>query len=148
MRCTGEAAAVSGDRVSLTSTQAQAFGDVVTPGPIEIDYPILLDFPSTHIRVYPVEAVSAEKFNAMVTLGIANSRLKDFHDLWLISRTFAVDQADLVDAVKRTFEQLQTLMPDDVPIRLTEQYADRAIAVWISGACRHRTRGLITWPRS
>lgn len=54
------------------------FGDIITPGPVEIDYPVLLDFPAPHIRTYPVETVVAEKFNAMVALGIANSRLKDF----------------------------------------------------------------------
>ena len=54
------------------------FGDAVTPAPVEINYPVLLDAPAPHLRAYPVETVVAEKFEALVTLGIANSRLKDF----------------------------------------------------------------------
>ncbi len=63
------------------------FGDIITPGPVEIVYPVLLDSPAPHLRAYPIATVVAEKFNAIVVLGIANSRLKDFYDLWLISRT-------------------------------------------------------------
>lgn len=106
------------------------FGDVITPGPVEIDYPVLLDSPAPHLRVYPVETVVAEKFNAMVTLGIANSRLKDFYDLWLISRTFELDRAALFAAVQRTFERRKTLMPADIPTGLTQQYAEQWAARW------------------
>ena len=63
------------------------FGDAVTPAPIEIDYPTALGNPAPHIRAYPVENVAAEKFEALTTLGIANSRPKDFYDLWLIAQT-------------------------------------------------------------
>ena len=86
-----------GVRVRTTATIAGAripiqvdigFGDAITPAPVEIDYPTLLDAPAPHLRAYPVETVVAEKFEAMVTLGMANSRLKDFYDLWLISQTF------------------------------------------------------------
>jgi hypothetical protein len=82
-----------------------SFGDIVTPGPIEIAYSVLLDYPAPHLRACPVETVVAEKFNAIVVLGIANSRLKDFYDLWLISRTFEFDGAVLSGAVQRTFER-------------------------------------------
>lgn len=81
------------------------FGDIITPGPVEIAYPVLLDSPVPHLRAYPVETVVAEKFNAIVLLGIANSRLKDFYDLWLISRTFKLDGASLSAAVQRTFDR-------------------------------------------
>jgi predicted nucleotidyltransferase component of viral defense system len=106
------------------------FGDVVTPEPVEIDYPALLDSPPPHLRAYPVETVVAEKFNAMVTLGIANSRLKDFYDLWLISRTFRFNYAALFSAVQRTFERRQTPMPVDTPTGLTGQYAEQWDARW------------------
>ena len=55
--------------------------------------PTLLDAPAPHLRAYPVETVVAEKFEALVTLGIANSRLKDFYDLWLIAQTFEFRQS-------------------------------------------------------
>lgn len=106
------------------------FGDIITPGPVEIDYPVLLDFPAPHIRTYPVETVVAEKFNAMAALGIANSRLKDFYDLWFISRTFEFDRAGLFTAVLRTFERRDTPMPTDLPTGLTDQYAEQWDVRW------------------
>jgi predicted nucleotidyltransferase component of viral defense system len=106
------------------------FGDIVTPGPVEIDYPVLLDFPSPHLRAYPVESVIAEKFQAIVQLGIANSRLKDFYDLWLISQTFELDGTTLSAAVQRTFERRQTPMPTDVPSGLTRLYAEEWNVRW------------------
>jgi hypothetical protein len=66
----------------------------------------------------------------MVTLGIANSRLKDFYDLWLISRTFAFDRASLFAAVQRTFERRNTPLPTDTPTGLTDQYAEQWNARW------------------
>jgi Nucleotidyl transferase AbiEii toxin, Type IV TA system len=62
------------------------FGDRVIPGPAEIDFPTLLDFPSPHLKSYPRETVVPEKFEAMVKLGMLNSRMKDFFDLWTLSR--------------------------------------------------------------
>jgi len=67
------------------------FGDAITPGPIEIDYPALLDAPAPHLRAYPIETVVAEKFHALAARGITNSRLKDYYDLWLIADTFELD---------------------------------------------------------
>ena len=64
---------------------------MITPGPVEIDYPALLDAPAPHLRAYPIETVVAEKFHALVTRGITNSRLKDFYDLRLIAETFELD---------------------------------------------------------
>jgi predicted nucleotidyltransferase component of viral defense system len=106
------------------------FGDIITPGPIEIAYPVLLAYPVPHLRAYPVETVVAEKFNAIVVLGIANSRLKDFYDLWLICRTFDLDGAILSGAVQRTFERRETPMPADVPTGLTRLYAEEWDARW------------------
>ena len=107
-----------------------AFGDVITPGPVDIDYPALLDFPAPDLRAHPVETVVAEKFNAIVQLGIANSRLKDFYDLWFISRTFELQGTALSTAVARTFERRQTPMPTDVPTALTRLYAEEWDARW------------------
>jgi len=79
------------------------FGDAITPGPIEIDYPTLLDAPAPHLRAYPIETVVAEKFHALAIRGITNSRLKDYYDLWLIANTFELDRAPLAAAVRQTF---------------------------------------------
>ena len=106
------------------------FGDIITPGPVEIEYPVLLDSPAPHLRAYPVETVVAEKFRAIVMLGIANSRLKDFYDLWLISRTFELEGVALSAAVQRTFERRQTLIPTDVPTGLTRLYAEEWDTRW------------------
>lgn len=107
-----------------------AFGDIVTPAPVEIDYPVLLDSPSPHIRAYPVETVVAEKLHAIVFLGIANSRLKDFYDLWLIAQTFDLEASALSAAVQRTFARRDTPMPADTPTGLTRLYAEAWDTRW------------------
>lgn len=102
------------------------FGDTITPAPVEIDYPTLLDNPAPHLRAYPVETVVAEKFEALITLGMANSRLKDFYDLWLIAQTFELRQSTLIEAVQRTFDRRGTALPLNTPVGLTDEFA----AVW------------------
>src|SRR5204863_2427322 len=67
------------------------FGDVILPGPVEVEYPTMLDFPAPKLQAYPRETVVAEKFEAMVKLGIANSRMKDFYDLWELAERFDYD---------------------------------------------------------
>jgi len=81
------------------------FGDVVTPDAEEIEYPTLLDLPAPTIRAYPPETVIAEKLQAMVALGMQNSRMRDYYDLWIISRQFSFEGAALVAAVQATFNR-------------------------------------------
>jgi predicted nucleotidyltransferase component of viral defense system len=100
------------------------FGDAITPGPIEIDYPALLDAPAPHLRAYPIETVVAEKFHALAARGITNSRLKDYYDLWLIADTFELDKAPLAAAVRQTFERRETALPQEKPTGLSEAYVD------------------------
>ncbi len=114
------------------------FGDAVTPAPVEIDYPTLLDAPAPHLRAYPVETVVAEKFEALVTLGIANSRLKDFYDLWLIAQTFEFHHSTLVGAVRRTFERRGTKLPGDAPISLSDEFTAAWGAQWQTFLGRER----------
>lgn len=76
------------------------FGDVITPQPVEREIPSMLDMPTGKLLTYPQESVIAEKFEAMVSLGLANSRMKDFYDLWSLSRDFAVQGLPIADAVK------------------------------------------------
>lgn len=86
-------------------------GDAVTPGPETVRFPALLDFPAPLIRAYPAYTVVAEKFEAMVKLGIANTRMKDFHDVWFLTRRYKLDGATLRQAMAATFARRQTPLP-------------------------------------
>lgn len=98
------------------------FGDVITPAPIETELPSLLDAPKPKLLTYPRESVVAEKFESMVNLGLANSRMKDFHDLRSLSRDFSFDGASLSEAVRNTFERRGTALPQQVPLMLTAEF--------------------------
>ena len=100
------------------------FGDVVTPGPSEIEYPALLDQPAPRLRAYPSETVAAEKFEAMVALDLANSRMKDFYDLLAMSRLFTFEGAVLAAAIRATFERRKTPVPLEPPPSLTRAFSD------------------------
>lgn len=122
----------SGARIAVTAEIAGArlpvridigFGDVVTPATQDIDYPSLLEMPAPRLRAYPPETVVAEKFQAMVALGMSNSRMKDFFDLWAISETFAFDGTVLAEAIRATFARRQTLLPDQAPVALTPVFS-------------------------
>lgn len=122
-----------GCRVQLVAYLANArinlqidigFGDVVKPEAEKINYPTLLDFPSPRVWAYPREAVVAEKFQAMVALGMANTRMKDFYDLWVIASQFSFLEPLLVEAIKATFARRGTQIPIDVPIALSEAFAE------------------------
>ena len=99
------------------------FGDVVTPGIQDIDYPSLLGMPLPHLRAYPPETVVAEKLQALVALGLLNSRMKDFFDLWAISETFAFAGSTLVHAIQATFERRATTIPLQMPAALTATFS-------------------------
>jgi len=106
-----------------------AFGDAITPGPQKILYPSLLGMSQPEVLSYPIYSVIAEKFEAMVQLGIRNSRVKDFYDIWFISQFFAldVDGQTLQEAIKNTFAHRGTDIPVEIPIALTlEFYLDKA----------------------
>lgn len=100
------------------------FGDVVTPAPNDTDYPTLLDFPAPYLRVYPQETVVAEKFQAMVHLGMANSRMKDFYDLWIMGKTFPFEGGKLARAISATFSRRRTSLPEQLPLTLTAEFFD------------------------
>lgn len=84
------------------------FGDVISPRPTKISYPTILDFPAPKCFGYTKESAIAEKFQAMVKLGMLNSRMKDFYDIWLISRVFDFEGEALTEAIKKTFNQRKT----------------------------------------
>jgi hypothetical protein len=97
-------------------------GDAIVPGPRLIEYPTLLGHPSVRLRAVPIESSIAEKFHAMVELDTANSRMKDFYDLWTFSRHLSFDGVTLARAIAATFERRATLVPNDPPTCLTAVY--------------------------
>ena len=99
------------------------FGDATEPGVEMLDYPVLLDMPMPRLRGYARETIVAEKFHAMVALGLINSRMKDYFDLWTLSNTFDFDQSRLAKAISATFAQRGTAIPDEVPDALTSAFA-------------------------
>jgi predicted nucleotidyltransferase component of viral defense system len=98
------------------------FGDVITPSPEEAELPALLNMPSVRMLAYPRETVVAEKCEAIVHLGIANSRLKDFYDLWYLATHFDFDGSLLARAITATFERRGTGIPSETPTGLTPSY--------------------------
>lgn len=99
------------------------FGDALEPGEEEIDYPVMLDLPSPRLRAYAPETVIAEKFEAMVSLGRANTRLKDYYDIWILSQTFPFEGNRLGMAMAATFERRGTALPEAIPDALTVAFA-------------------------
>jgi len=87
------------------------FGDIVYPAPEEAELPTMLDFPAPKLLCYSRESAIAEKFEAMIKLGFLNSRMKDFYDIWLLSRGFNFTGRELAEAIRLTFEQRQTTLP-------------------------------------
>jgi predicted nucleotidyltransferase component of viral defense system len=100
------------------------FGDAIEPGLDEIDYPVLLDAPAPKLRGYRHETVIAEKFEAIVKLGRANSRIKDFYDIWMLSREYEFKGDALARAIAATFARRKTAIPTERPIGLTKTFAD------------------------
>ena len=88
------------------------FGDAVTPGPESVNYPVLLeDLPAPRLRAYPKYTVVAEKFHAICLLGMANTRMKDYFDLWVLLTEGALDPDGLRRAVEATFARRKLAMP-------------------------------------
>lgn len=101
-----------GVRLRTTATLANAripvvidvaFGDAVEPGLLTIDFPVLLDLPAPRVKAYAPETVIAEKFQAMVALGRANSRMKDVFDVWSLLNAYEIDPARMAEAFAATF---------------------------------------------
>ena len=123
----------SGTRVTLIGTIDGAkctvqidvgYGDAVTPAPEIATYPVMLkDMPAPELRVYPRYSVIAEKFEAIVSLGIANSRMKDYFDLWVLLRNATLDSAILEQAVQATFKRRGTALQTDTPVGLSDQFS-------------------------
>jgi hypothetical protein len=105
------------------------FGDVVYPGPEESELPTMLDFPAPRLLCYSRESSIAEKLEAMVKLKTLNSRMKDFYDIWLLSRQFDFHGVHLAEAIRRTFEQRDTLLPEKIEA-FTPAFTDAKEIQW------------------
>ncbi|MBY3044137.1 nucleotidyl transferase AbiEii/AbiGii toxin family protein [Rhizobium leguminosarum] len=113
-------ATISGARINLTIDIG--FGDALEPGVEILDYPSMLDFPMPRLRAYARETVIAEKFQAMVMLGRVNSRMKDFYDIWILSRSFDFSDDRLARAIAATFKRRETSIPTNLPDALTDAF--------------------------
>ena len=123
----------AGIRLTLTGTIDGArcpvqidvgYGDAVTPAPESARYPVMFgDMPAPTLRVYPRYTVVAEKLEAIISLGMANSRMKDYFDLWVILRDAELDRDILMQAVEATLNRRGTRKPSGVPIGLSAQFS-------------------------
>ena len=135
-------AGYAGARVLVSAELARArckvqvdlgFGDAVTPGPVDAIYPVLLaDFAAPQLRTYPVYTVVAEKLHAMVLLGMTNSRVKDYLDVWILLERETLDTTVLTTAIAATFKRRSTPVPTALPIGLSDEFANDASrqALW------------------
>ena len=96
--------------------------DAVVPDPGWVDYPVPLQDEPPRILAYQPATAVAEKFQAMIEIGLANGRMKDYHDIWMLSRTLKFDGRDLADAMRATFERRDTELPAETPAELTTEY--------------------------
>ena len=102
------------DTMTLNMQIDIGFGDVIYPGPEKSEIPTILEFPAPFLLCYSRESSIAEKFEAMLKLRELNSQMKDFYDIWLLSRQFGFDGKTLSEAIKLTLEQRGTELPDEI----------------------------------
>ncbi len=98
------------------------FGDAVLPAPVREVLPTLLDHEPPCVLVYPRETMVAEKVEAMVSLGVTNSRMKDFFDVHRLAESAAFEGATLHRAIRATFERRRTPFPDGEPVVLAQGF--------------------------
>ena len=100
------------------------FGDAVTPGPVQSEYPVLLeDFPAPRLRTYPAYTVISEKLHAIALLGMTNSRVKDYLDLWVMLDRESLNMNTLAQAISATFTRRAMAVPTDLPMGLSDEFA-------------------------
>ena len=112
------------ERTRIPVTLDIGFGDALVDAGQSIEYPSLLGMERPNIRSYPPAAVIAEKFQAVVALGLANGRMKDFYDLWTLPKAMAIGEDALDAAIAATFERRATPIPADRPVGLSAAMAD------------------------
>jgi len=119
-------------RITIEATLAKAkikiqadigIGDIITHDAETIEFPTILDMPTPSLKAYPVETVIAEKFEAMVSLGFVNSRMKDFYDIWAIYQFMNPDEKVISQAITNTFGRRGTELPIGLPLALSEEFS-------------------------
>jgi hypothetical protein len=115
------------------------FGDAIVPKPTSLEYPTILDFPAPVLLSYPRETVIAEKLHSLTTLGMLNSRLKDYFDIWLLSRLYSFEGRLLAQAIGATFQTRSTAVESE-PVGLSDAYGqDKArLMQWAAFQRRHQ----------
>jgi len=114
------------DRSRVSMQIDVGFGDIIYPSPEIYEYPVILDLPKPYLKGYSLESVISEKFEAMIKLGLLNSRMKDFYDIWLIMHQFDFNGLNLSEAIKRTFTHRKTDFPKEHPIFAEEIYDEKS----------------------
>jgi predicted nucleotidyltransferase component of viral defense system len=131
------------DNARCTMQLDVGYGDAVTPGPEDAECPVLLkDLPAPNLRVYPRATVVSEKLEAIVSLGMANTRMKDFFDIRALAREGKIDPVVLAEAIAATFTRRGTSLPSDRPLGLTDEFAENAakLTQWKAFIDRSRLR--------
>lgn len=98
------------------------FGDAIVPGPLWIEYPVILEGEKPKLKGYTLESAIAEKFEAMVSLDMANSRMKDFYDIYFLITHRTFDEPNIQRAIEETFKRRKTKLPEEKPVALTEAF--------------------------
>lgn len=139
-------AELSGARITLRLDIG--IGDAVVPDPGWIDYPSLLDLESPRILAYRPATAVAEKFQTMIEKGLLNSRVKDYYDVWMLSRSVQFDGEELREAIRATFERRGTAVPSVRPPEVSNEYTSQSVtrAQWTSFARQMRASGVETPP--
>ncbi len=114
------------DRARIPMQIDVGFGDIVYPKTTVIDYPAILDFPKPRLSGYSQESVISEKFEAMIKLGLLNSRMKDFYDIWLMMRQFEFKGTNITNAIVKTFNHRKTDIPKNKPLFDDEIYDENS----------------------
>lgn len=133
-----EEADYSGVRVRFLATLDSArvhlqldigFGDIVLPEPERLAFPVVLDSTAPVLLCYSRESTIAEKLHAIVKLGMINSRMKDFYDIWLLSRQFSFDRTVLKKAIEVTFRERHSVMPEST-VAFTDEFCTVKQVQW------------------
>jgi predicted nucleotidyltransferase component of viral defense system len=98
-------------------------GDSIVPDPMAMEYPVLLDLPSPRLKVYPRESVVSEKLDAMIALGLRNTRVKDYYDIWTLCRSFPFNGPLLTAAIRSTLQRRGRDVPASLPAGLSDEFA-------------------------
>lgn len=106
------------------------FSDKLEPEAVRMEFPTWLEMPQPVLRCYAPETVVAEKFEALISLGLVNSRLKDYYDLYTLSNAFDFDGEVLTRAMATTFETRKTVLPESLPDGFTPQYIEPNLVHW------------------